>query len=231
MRPGVFALRLKAVIFDLDGTLLDTLEDIADSMNSVLERHGFQGHGYDAYRYFIGDGLTNLVRRALPADRSDPETVKECLSLMKQDYRRSWRNKTRPYPGITDLLLELKGRGMKMAVLSNKDDTFTKEMVESYFPAGIFIKVVGAKPDVPLKPDPTSAGSIIKALSLKSEQCLFVGDTAVDMQTAMNAGLFPLGVSWGFRPAHELLDAGAQKVIDTPAELLDLLSDTIRPTS
>lgn len=217
-------MEIKAVIFDLDGTLLNTLEDIADSMNHVLTEQGFQGHELDPYRYFIGDGLANLVRRALPGDARDPETIARCLDQVKKRYRDHWDNKTRPYEGIVDMLEELKKRGMFLAVLSNKDHEFTVEMVERYFPAGLFSEVAGAKSDVPLKPAPDAALTIISALSFQPSEGLFVGDTAVDIKTAVNAGLFPLGVSWGFRPVRELVDSGAGKVIDRPQELVDFLS-------
>lgn len=218
-------MKFKAVIFDLDGTLLDTLADIADSMNRVLVRHGFQDHGYDAYRFFIGDGLVNLVQRALPPENRNPELADECLAEMKQDYRRNWKNKTKPYPGILDMLRELNKTGLPLAVLSNKDHVFTLEMVDWFFPQIVFAEVAGAKPDVPLKPNPEAARAILSTLALEPKDALFVGDTSVDIKTAVNAGMYPLGVSWGFRPVQEILEAGAKRIIDKPEELTALFSN------
>lgn len=211
----------KAVLFDLDGTLLNTLEDLADSTNAVLARRGFARHKLEKYKYFVGDGMYNLLRRALPAEQHDDAFIKQCVVEMKEEYSRRWSDKTEPYPGIIELLQNLREKGLKMAVLSNKPHEFTQVVVEKYFP-GYFDLAYGERTGIPRKPDPQGALDITKAMELSSEEFLYLGDTNTDMRTAVAAGMYAVGVLWGFRPAEEILAAGAKVLLEHPSELLKL---------
>lgn len=210
----------EAVIFDLDGTLLNTLEDLADSMNAVLRRAGFPTHGVDAYRYFVGEGMPTLVRRAVPEERRDEETLAACLAGMREEYSRRCLAKTRPYPGVPELLDQLTRRRVRMAVLSNKPQDATVQMVALLLKAWRFEAVAGARPGGPMKPDPAGALEIAAELALEPIRFLYVGDTATDMRTAVAAGMRAVGVLWGFRTADELQAAGADVLIQEPLDLL-----------
>jgi len=219
-------MRFRAILFDLDGTLLDTIGDLADSMNAVLQRFGFPGHGREAYKQFVGDGMDILVCRALPEDRRDREMLDGCLLAMRAEYSSRWRRETRPYNGVPELLDALGDLQLRMAILSNKADDFTREMVSILLPRCAFDAVVGARPDVPKKPDPTAALGIARGLGIPSGQILYLGDSGTDMQTARAAGMFPAGALWGFRTAAELRANGAQVLIKRPMELLGLLASS-----
>jgi phosphoglycolate phosphatase len=213
----------RGVLFDLDGTLLDTLADLSNAMNRVLEQLGFATHSIDSYRRFVGNGALMLVRRALPEDRCDEELVRSCLDAFLQEYGMNWMVLTRPYEGIPEMLDALTGRGFRLAILSNKPDEITKRCVSELFSKWTFDAVVGQREDVPLKPDPTAALKISKQLNVAPSEFVYLGDSAVDMETARAAGMFPVGVLWGFRLEAELLEAGARVLIREPAELLDVL--------
>jgi len=215
-------LNFKAVIFDLDGTLLDTLEDIADSMNIVLRSFNFPKHDVAAYKYFIGNGLEALVARAIPEKLKDDSILQQCIVAMREEYGKRWANKTRPYKGIPELLDSLALRGIKMAILSNKPDEFTKTTVANLLPHWQFELVLGAKPSAPKKPDPTTAKQMSKSLNISPTEFLFLGDTAIDMETAKAAGMYPVGALWGFGPAHELSAGGAKLLIEKPGDFLEL---------
>jgi phosphoglycolate phosphatase len=210
-------------LFDLDGTLLDTLTDIANSANAALINLGFPAHPVDAYRYFVGDGSECLVRRALPEAQRNSEMIKTCHELILHEYAKRWAENTKPYPGIPELLKELDRRGIPMAVLSNKHDEFTKLIVTQLLPVFSFQIVQGAKPSIPVKPDPTAALQIADEMQLQPEQFLYLGDTNTDMQTAKAAGMFAVGVLWGFRTAEELTASGAQALLKKPEDILTLL--------
>lgn len=211
-------------MLDLDGTLLDTLEDLADSMNSTLVRFGFPVHEVQKYRYFVGDGMENTIIRCLPdSAKNDPPLISRCLEVMRQTYRSNWNVKSRPYPGIPELLDALTARGLKMAVLSNKSQEMTQKAVEGLLPAWRFDAVIGERPSIPRKPDPSSALEIANRLGVEPAAFLYLGDTGTDMKTANGAGMYAVGALWGFRDAEELLANGAKKLIAKPAELLELL--------
>ena len=212
-----------AVLFDLDGTLLDTLADLADSGNWALGRLGFAEHPTAAYKYFVGDGVENLVRRAVPAGRNDAATVARGAALVREAYGQRWAEKTRPYRGVPELLDALVSRRMPMAVLSNKPDDFTHLCVEKLLPRWSFAAIVGARASLARKPDPAGALMIAERLGLAPAEILYLGVTNTDMQTAVAAGMFPVGALWGFRTAEELRASGAQRLILRPAELLELL--------
>ncbi len=214
----------EGVLFDLDGTLLDTLDDLCDSMNEALRRLGFAGHPRDAYRLMVGDGVDTLARRVLPPGRrDDDEAWKALMAAMREEYGRRWDRKTRPYPGVVALLNDLKARGMTMAVLSNKPDDFAKLNIGRFFERDIFASVGGAKPDVPKKPDPHGATAVARELGIPPERWLYLGDTSTDVQTALSAGMNPIGVLWGFRSAKELSEAGALALIERPSQLIQYL--------
>ncbi|MGV8073505.1 MAG: HAD family hydrolase [Syntrophobacteraceae bacterium] len=217
-------MRRRAVLFDLDGTLLDTLNDIADSMNSVLKHFGFPSHDFKAYKYFAGDGMEKLVCRALPeADRTNRSTVLMCLDAMKKEYGRRWKDSTRPYEGIPELLNSLAARKVKLAILTNKPDAFAKSITAELLPHWRFEAVVGETPSVKRKPDPATALEIAKQMLVSPKDFLYLGDTATDMLTAGAAGMFPVGALWGFRMADELMAAGAKALVEYPTDLLDLI--------
>ncbi|GAB6112346.1 HAD family hydrolase [Desulfomicrobium salsuginis] len=215
-------MKYKAVVFDMDGTLLDTLEDLADAMNRVLEAKGLPVHPVDAYRFFVGSGARNLVLRTLPADRQD--LAAECLQGFLKEYEANWRVKTRLYDGVAELLDVLAARSIPMAVLTNKPQEFAELCMGAFLPDWDFALTLGQMPGVPVKPDPAGPRQVIRHLGVAPEEILYLGDTDVDMHTAVGAGMFPVGVTWGFRPADELRASGAAVVIDHPMELLELLA-------
>lgn len=211
-----------AILFDLDGTLLDSLEDIADSMNTVLTGMGFPAHPVEAYKRFVGDGVPPLVERALPAGERNPELIERCGHLLSEEYRKRWHTKTRPYPGIPQLLTSLTAAGIPMSIFSNKPDEFTRIMVKTLLPGLPFVRVVGIKPGVPRKPDPAAALDTARAMNVSPENVAYLGDTNTDMQTARNAGMFAVGALWGFRGREELEENGAHMIIAEPHEFLQL---------
>ncbi|MFC1953335.1 HAD family hydrolase [Chloroflexota bacterium] len=213
-------MKYKAVIFDLDGTLLDTLQDISDSVNESLKHLGFSEHKLEAIRYFIGEGMDVLAARALPEDNRDADTVTRLVELINNEYSIRWENKTVPYNGIPDLLDELTVRGLLIAVLSNKPQKFTELLISEMLSQWHFETVAGALPSVAKKPDPMAALRIAQQLELQPEEFLYVGDSGIDMRTAIGAGMYPIGVSWGFRSAEELFNNGAQALIEYPTDLL-----------
>lgn len=211
-----------AVVFDLDGTLLDSLADIADSANGVLAGFGFPTHGYDAYRFFVGDGVAVLFSRCLPAEARSPEMIAACVASFRDAYGLRWNRFTRPYDGVAELLTELSRRNFRLAVLSNKPHEFTQQCVDELLSEFRFDAVLGQKEDVPCKPDPKGALRIAATINVEPAKCLYLGDTAIDIRTAQRAGMYPVGALWGFRPGQELEDAGAAVLIADPRELLTL---------
>ncbi len=213
-----------AVLFDLDGTLLDTLADLGDSMNAVLSGLGFPVHQTDAYRYFVGDGVETLVLRSLPeAARADQALVSESVRKMRAEYSARWKDKTRLYDGIAELLDTLLAWGVKTAILSNKPHPAVLEVVGHFLGKWRFDAALGARPGVPMKPDPGSAAEVCRLLDTPPESFLYLGDTNTDMITAGSAGMFGVGVLWGFRTEDELRASGAKVLIHRPLEVLSLL--------
>jgi len=216
-------MRYEAILFDLDGTLLDTLEDLGNSMNCVLEQNGFPRHPLEAYKYFVGDGVENLVLRAIPEGKRDQQTLTDCVAAMREEYGRRWMEKTRPYPGIPQLLDTLTERNIKMAIFSNKQDEFTQVTVQKFLSKWPFETVAGARPSVPKKPDPSVPLKIAHKMGVAPAAFLYVGDTNTDMQTAKAAGMHAVGALWGFREADELLSSGAMVLVKEPSDILQLL--------
>lgn len=215
-------------IFDLDGTLLDTLDDLAATGNHVLKKYGFAPVPAEGFRYYVGSGMRNMIRLALGASlRHEPHQVEitddlisEMLEQAVNYYMDNWHNETRLYVGIDKMLAELVKRRIPLCICSNKDDAFVKKTVRRFFPDVPFIETLGQREDVPLKPDVTGAMFLADTMGVRPQDVVFIGDTRVDMHTANNAGMFAVGVSWGFRPKEELLEHGARLVIDAPEELL-----------
>lgn len=218
--------RHKCVLFDLDGTLVDSLADLADSMNRVLTRQGLPPHPVQAYRYFVGNGITKLVQRALPAEAQQQDIIQDCVRKMRQEYALHWADTTRPYPGIAELLDTLATRGIEMAILSNKPDELTQEVVRTLLPEWNFAAVAGARETIPKKPAPAGALRIANLLHREPADFLYLGDTNTDMQTARAARMFAIGALWGFRTANELKENGAQALLALPMELCPLLDHT-----
>jgi phosphoglycolate phosphatase len=214
----------KAVLFDLDGTLLDTLDDLAGAANQVLEKRGLPVHPREAYKYFVGDGLQVLLERIVPAKERDPALLNELAQDFRQVYGQTWQVHSRPYPEIDSMLAILAGTGLRLAVLSNKPHDFTLLCVNNLLPEHSFDLVLGQREGVAKKPDPAGALEVAHSLSLAPEQFLYLGDTAVDMETAKRAGMCAVGVLWGFRDEVELRDAGAEHILHTPMEALHLLA-------
>jgi phosphoglycolate phosphatase len=214
-------MKFPAAVFDLDGTLLDTLADIADSMNAALEKVGYPGHETDAYKYLTGDGVRALAERSLPESARDEATIAACIRELRMEYADRWGKKTRPYPGIPELLSALAQRKVRMSILSNKLDEFTRRAATDFLSGFEFDFVIGANPDHPQKPDPSGALFIAGRLEIEPARFLYLGDTGVDMLTAVRAGMFPVGALWGFRDEKELRENGAEAVIRSPGELLE----------
>jgi len=211
---------ISAVLFDLDGTLLDSLKDIANAMNLVLEQHGFPPHPVEDYNHHVGDGMDTLARRVLPpGEAGNTDLRARIIREMKRTYSDTWYHWSAPYPGIHDLLQTLAATPLKLGVLSNKPEEFTTVIVEHFFPLTPWTALRGARPGIPIKPAPDAALDIAREWELPPEQIVFVGDTSTDVLTAVNAGMPCIGVTWGFRDRDELLAHGAKWIVDHPSEI------------
>jgi len=215
----------RGLIFDLDGTLLNTLTDIACAANNVLGRLGFPQHKIETYRYFIGSGVRTLSLRALPENSRDETLVNNISLEIEEEYSRIWSNNTLPYDGIPELLDALTGLNIKMAILTNKPHEPAEKMVLKILSPWRFERIIGAQPSIIPKPDPTAALQITRQMNLEPADCFYLGDSTVDMQTAVAAKMYPVGALWGFSTAEELAGGGARTLIKHPAELLDILDD------
>lgn len=211
----------KTVIFDLDGTLLDSIEDIASSMNKVLESLQLPTHKIEDYKHFVGGGVDILVENAL--SNQSKEIKDEVIKRFKIEYDGKLHSKTIPYDGIYELLDELKKLDINLAVLSNKPHEFTVSYVNHFFKNYNFKEIHGQKKDVPKKPDPKAALDIVKCLDSSCENTYFIGDTKIDMQTAKSANMTAIGVLWGFRDEKELRDFGADFIVSNPLEILKII--------
>lgn len=216
-------MHIKAAVFDLDGTLTNTLNDIATAMNRSLRLHGLPEFSVDEYRYLVGDGAKKLAQRAVRNRQELAESVRREYQAYYQEHT---LDTTRPYPGIPELLQALTERGIQVCVLSNKPHADTCGVVRHFFPEIPFAQIRGQVEGVPVKPDPIGALLIARTLGLKPEAFVYLGDTNVDMRTAVNAGMHPVGVTWGFRPAEELAQAGAEHLIGNPLDLLQFVTES-----
>jgi phosphoglycolate phosphatase len=207
-----------SVIFDLDGTLLDTLADLAATCNEVLVYHHFPAHPTLAFKTFVGDGLQMLIKKITPVG-TEEMVLQQCCELFTERYSRNWKRNSCPYEGINDMLSALKKHGVMLAVLSNKPHEFTRLFVDEFFPHGLFSIVYGQRDGLPKKPDPTVALEIAAQLGERPQHMLFVGDSGVDIKTGNAAGMTTAGVSWGFRSVQELTENKADIIVNSPLEL------------
>lgn len=208
------------VIFDLDGTLLDTIADLGTATNHALRECGFTEHSLASYPKMVGNGVTRLIERALPEDERDIETVERVREKFKEYYDEHKSDLTKPYPGIPEMLKELQNMGVKLAVASNKYQSAVKELIKHYFPEISWHAVEGQKEGVPTKPDPSIVFEILAKCPTRKSKVLYVGDSGVDMETARRACVDSCGVTWGFRPVKELKDNHADNIVNTPDEII-----------
>ncbi|GHU80781.1 phosphoglycolate phosphatase [Spirochaetia bacterium] len=216
-------MKYKCVIFDLDGTLVDTIADIASAMNKALEARGFPAHAARDYTAMVGWGMRRLAFLALPPSSRDDAAADTLAREAGAIYNAEPLVHSKPYPGIPGLVAELKGHKIKTAVLTNKPHSITSLVISGLFPSGSFDAVCGDRPGSPRKPDPASAWEILADLDASPRDTVFMGDSEVDMETALAAECFALGVSWGFRDRSVLQKAGAKRIIDSPGELLEII--------
>lgn len=216
---------IKAVLFDLDGTLVNSLFDLATSTNYALEKMGFETHSDDKYRYFVGDGMKKLIERALPSDKLNDETLSECFDIFYSHYKEHFYDKTCAYEGIEELLLKLNEKGIILSVISNKQHEMAVTVVEKILPKVKFHTVCGKQENYPAKPDKQLTLKIIEQMGVKPNECLFVGDSNVDIITAHNSGTVSVGVLWGFRTKEELLESGAEHIVSNAFEICDIIEE------
>ena len=211
---------IKAIIFDLDGTLLDTITDISNCMNMALTDLALPGFTENEYKHLVGSGLDRLVDGVLPKEMSEPVVIDKFVLNFRRYYSQKWKEHSVPFEGIQEMLIYLKDVGIKLAVFSNKPHQSTMEMIVEFFP-GYFEIICGERTEegFPKKPDPTVAFYIATAMEVKPEEVLFVGDSDVDMQAAVNAGMVAVGALWGFRTEEELLKNGAKHLVSSPDEI------------
>lgn len=213
---------IKGIIFDLDGTTLSTLYDIQKSVNIVLEKHNYPDRDYDYVRLSIGKGSRNLIKECLPKNVSD-ETIDLLTNEYIKTYGGHYNVDTKPYEGIQELLNELESRNIKIAINSNKPNEYTNNLIRRHYPGNNFVAIIGARDNIPYKPDPYSANEIINMMGFDKSEILYVGDSDNDIATAKNAGIKSVGCLWGFRDLKTLQDAKADYIISKPKELLNLL--------
>lgn len=212
----------QAAIFDLDGTLINSLEDLSDSANIMLASYGFPTHSLEAYRYFVGNGSKKLIERCLPTEKANDDSfVNQALQRYKDIYAEHSLAKTRPYQGILDVLERLRKKSIPMGICTNKHQSAADQIVASLFPSDIFQIVFGDRPGYPRKPDPKKVLAMAKSFGVAPKHVAYFGDTSVDMDTAHRAGFYAVGVTWGFRPKKELMEHKAQLLLSEPAEILE----------
>lgn len=214
----------KLVIFDLDGTLLDTIADLASAANHALEELGYPTHETETIRTFVGNGINKLLERALPSNERTETNIMRMRTHFVPYYDTHNADLSRPYPGIENLLKDLQEKGIEIAVASNKYQEATAKLVKHYFPNIEFAEVLGQRENIPVKPDPTIVFDILNKTGIEKNEVIYVGDSGVDMQTALNAGVDSIGVSWGFRPRTELETFHPMAIIDKAEELVDYIN-------
>lgn len=214
--------KYKGIIFDLDGTLMNTIEDIGDSMNEVLQAFSLSTYSYKEYKKKVGGGFRNLILNSFP-EGTDENTIDRALEMLHKIYAERYLNKTRPYDGIKDLLNILNKNGIKLGVNSNKKDEYTKSIINKFFNDIPFVKVYGERDGIQNKPNPTTALEIAKSMNLKAEEIVFIGDSKTDILTAKNAHMDSIGVLWGFRDREELSEAHAKYIASNWKEILDIV--------
>lgn len=211
---------IEGIIFDLDGTLINSIGDIANSMNAVLSSHGFKTHTHNKYKQFIGRGIENLVIDALPEEnRKNPAKY---IQEMRDEYAVQYDSTTEVYEGIHGLIRYLKGKNKKLSILSNKPDVYTQEIVRKYFDVKDFAIILGWRKEFERKPDPKSALFIAEKMNIRPSRIAFIGDSTTDIITAKNAGMHPVGVSWGYKDVSDIKDAGATCIFEQPMSITSL---------
>ena len=213
-------LPLQAVIFDLDGTLIDSLADLAEAVNRMLDDRGYPRREPELFNEFVGDGVRQLVQRALPSGIDDEATVAACVAEYQRHYEDLWHDKTKPYQGIEEALAELRLKGFKLGVISNKPHRFTVLCCNHFFGEAFFDAVFGQRDDVPRKPDAAGAVEMAGIFGVDIRRCAYVGDSGVDMKFGVNSGMRRVGVRWGFRSETELLANGAEVLVSQPKEIV-----------
>lgn len=214
-------MKYKGIIFDLDGTLIDSIEDISDSMNKTLEEFDMERFTYEEYKEKIGKGFRNLVINSIE-DKNNEELINKMTERFQYNYDKNYINKSKPYVGIDNLLLKLKEKNINIAIFSNKKEEYTKKVAEKLLNNINFISILGEVKDRPIKPDPTGINIILEKMKLNKSEVIYVGDTNVDMITGKNSGLKTIGVEWGFRNRKELIESGADIIVSKPEEILEL---------
>lgn len=210
----------KLVIFDLDGTLLNTINDLAHATNYALSKCGFPIHDLSTYPYFVGNGVGRLIERVLPPENRDNDTIERVREIFREYYDRHLYDYTQPYDGIVDLLQELAARGIKLAVASNKYQSAASTLIAHFFPRLPFEAVHGMRPYIPAKPDPSIVFNVLRDIPTPKADVLYVGDSGVDIETARRACVENVGVTWGFRPVNELRSYYAEHIVNSPDEIL-----------
>ena len=214
---------IRLCIFDLDGTLVDSLKDLAFCCNEVLVEDGLPTHSLDAYRHFVGNGIPKLIERILPEEKRTEEILADVRRRFDEKYQVHCLDQTKPYPGIIDLLYACREKEIRMAVLSNKEDAFAKSICRAIFGEDFFDQVSGQKSDVPKKPAPDGVIFMLEAFDVRADEAVLVGDTNVDILTAKNAGIHSIGACWGFRGREELETAGAEALAESPKDCRDII--------
>ena len=217
---------VKAVLFDLDGTLANSLKDLADATNYAIGKFGFHERKVEEYKYFAGDGMPKMIERALPEDNNDSETVSKILPIFLDFYGLHFCDNTRAYDGMPDVIDNLKAKGIKVAVVTNKAEEMAHKVVSNLY-GDRFDLIFGKRDGIPPKPDPTAALRTMEFLGVKPCECVFVGDSKMDVMTGVNSGAYPVGVLWGFRKEDELISGGAKSIIKQPKELLAIIDNLV----
>ncbi len=218
-------MKTELVIFDLDGTLVNTIADLATATNYALAAGGYPTHHMSAYPYYVGNGVTKLIERALPSEARNDDEIERVRRFFKEYYDVHLTDASTPYPGIPELLAELQNRGIKMAVASNKYQSAVERIITYFFPWVDWVAMEGQKPDVPVKPDPSIVFQVLLKSPTAKDAVLYTGDSGVDMETAWRAGVESVGVTWGFRPESELAEHYANNIINSPAQLLEIIDN------
>ena len=217
---------IKAVLFDLDGTLADSLIDLAAATNYAIGKFGYPARETECYKYFAGDGMAKMIERALPDCAGDEATVSKIMPVFLEYYGEHYCDNTKPYAGMIDLIDALKRRGILVAVVTNKAQEMADKVAGKLY-GKRFDLIIGKREGIPAKPDPAAALIAMKELGVTPEECIFVGDSKMDVKTGVNSGAYPVGVLWGFRKRDELISGGAKKLINSPEELLAII-DSLR---
>jgi len=220
--------KYKGIVFDLDGTLLNTIEDLGSSMNEVLRHYGFPEHSIDAYRLMVGNGMMNLLKTSIPPEERKRIDMERAFRMFRQIYAERYMDKTVPYEGIRELVTWLAARGIKLAVNSNKRDDYTKGLMKKFFVSIPFVRIYGEQTKFPRKPDPAAALEIASAMEEAPEEILYIGDSEVDMETGRNAGMDTVGVLWGFRSRSELEANNAVYIASEPKNIRSLFDEEMK---